>query len=298
MFSRRKQTTTNPVSPEEAILGKLGTMSVRLARTASEIRAAQSLRYTVFYREMAAKADVITSFQRRDTDRWDAICDHLIVTDEVNGREKLVGTYRLLRAGVARARSSAFYTQSEFDIAPLLARHDTLEFLELGRSCILEEWRNKRTIELLWAGTWAYVLRHGIDVMFGCASLNGSDSQRHADKLAFLRDNAAPPADWDVRAIPGRAAKVTFDELSTVSPRRALSSLPPLIKGYLRLGAWIGRDAVIDQRFNTTDVLIILPVERLNPRYVNYYGADAGRHSAKAPMAQVKAGYATRREMR
>lgn len=274
------------MSSDNAVLGKLGSMSVRLARTTSEIRAAQSLRYKVFYREMAARAGVIASFRRRDADRWDTICDHLIVTDEVDGSEQLVGTYRLLRQSEARARSSNFYTQSEFDIAPLLDKHKSLEFLELGRSCILEEWRNKRTIELLWAGTWAYVLRHGIDVMFGCASFNGSDPQAHADKLAFLQQNASPHANWDVRAIPGRAAQISHDELPVVNPRRALASLPPLIKGYLRLGAWIGRDAVVDQRFNTTDVLIILPITRLNPRYVNYYGADAGRHSAESAMTQ------------
>ncbi|MEM7463539.1 MAG: GNAT family N-acyltransferase [Pseudomonadota bacterium] len=279
MFLRQQLRVSDPSSSENELLGRLGTMSVRLARNASEIRAAQSLRYSVFYREMDAKAGVFTSLRRRDIDRWDAICDHLIVTDRVDGREKLVGTYRLLRASVARARSTSLYTQSEFDIATLLERHSSLEFLELGRSCILEPWRNKRTIELLWAGTWAYVLRHGVDVMFGCASFAGSDPQQHADQLAFLRENAAPDPDWDVRAIPGRAAQVDLTRQSTASSRRALAGLPPLIKGYLRLGAWIGRDSVIDQRFNTTDVLIILPVSRLNPRYVNYYGADAGRHS-------------------
>ncbi len=281
MFLRRQLRVSGSNSSEDEVLGRLGTLSVRLARNTSEIRAAQSLRYFVFYREMDAKAGVFTSLRRRDADRWDAICDHLIVTDRVDGREKLVGTYRLLRASVARARSTSLYTQSEFDIAPLLKRHSALEFLELGRSCILEPWRNKRTIELLWAGTWAYVLRHGVDVMFGCASFAGSDPQQHGDHLAFLRENAAPDDEWDVRAIPGRAAQVDLTGKSAVSPRRALAGLPPLIKGYLRLGAWIGRDAVIDQRFNTTDVLIILPVSRLNPRYVNYYGADAGRHSAE-----------------
>ncbi|MGI9402178.1 MAG: GNAT family N-acetyltransferase [Rhizobiaceae bacterium] len=277
MYSRQSN-ESNSKSPGNAVLGRLGTMSVRLARTAAEVRAAQSLRYSVFYREMAARAGVFTSLRRRDADRWDAICDHLIVTDEVDGHEILVGTYRLLRQSVANKHSSSFYTQSEFDIAPLLERHDSLEFLELGRSCILEEWRNKRTIELLWAGTWAYVLRYGVDVMFGCASFNGADPKPHADKLAFLRENASPDPDWDVSAIPGRAAKIIDDQNPDINPRRALAGLPPLIKGYLRLGAWIGRDAVVDQRFNTTDVLIILPVSRLNPRYVNYYGADAGRH--------------------
>jgi putative hemolysin len=244
------------------------------------MHSAQAVRYEVFYREMDARPNARDRLSGRDFDSWDAVCDHLLIVDEIAGREKVVGTCRLLRGSVAKARSCRFYTQSEFDMAPLVKRHTGLEFLELGRSCILEEWRNKRTVELLWHGIWSYAIRHRIDVMFGCASFRGADPVRHAPQLSFLHHFAVPEPDWDVRAVSDRAARWDLIEKASIDPKRVFASLPPLIKGYLRLGAWTGRDAVVDDQFNTTDVLIILPVARLNPRYVNYYGADAGRHSA------------------
>lgn len=262
------------------VLGRLGSMSVLIARTKQEIHSAQAVRYHVFYREMDARADTRNRLSGRDFDDWDAVCDHLLIVDEIAGSEKVVGTCRLLRGSVAGARSSGFYSQSEFDIETLIKRHVGLEFLEIGRSCILEEWRNKRTIELLWHGIWAYALRHRTDVMFGCASFTGADPARHTAQLSFLYHFAAPEPEWDVRARPDRAARLNLVPKDCLEPKRVLASLPPLIKGYLRLGAWTGRDAVADRQFNTTDVLIILPVARLNPRYVNYYGADAGRHFA------------------
>jgi len=266
--------------PSGGPLGRLGSLEVRLARSGEEVKQAQRLRYRVFYEEMSAVANVRAMFSGRDRDPFDRICDHLLVFDNgsVNAPE-IVGTYRLLRQEVAERRKG-FYSAGEFDLAPLLARHRDRVFLELGRSCVLKPYRTKRTVELLWHGIWSYVRQHNIDVMIGCASLEGTDPRQLAPQLGLLRNAAATPEEWRVRALPGRG--VPIDELSDpgIGAKSALRELPPLIKGYLRLGGYICEDAVIDRQFGTTDVFIVLPVERINTRYINYYGADATRHAA------------------
>ncbi|MFC5517373.1 GNAT family N-acetyltransferase [Kaistia terrae] len=264
-------------------LGRIGALEVRLAVSPREVKKAQKLRYKVFYEEMSAIPDMQAQLSRRDRDGFDKICDHLLVIDHdtrtAAGEAAIVGTYRLLRQEVA-SRHTGFYTASEFDIAPLLERHNALNFLELGRSCVLKPYRTKRTVELLWHGIWSYVRSHGIDVMVGCASLEGTNPDALELPLSFLHHNARAPAEWSVSALPHR--RVPMDRLpeGAIDMKAALKTLPPLIKGYLRLGAYIGDGAVIDRQFGTTDVLIVLPVSAINERYVNHYGVDATRYAA------------------
>lgn len=272
------------LAPQAETLGRLGTLEVRLARTAGEVRRAQALRYHVFYEELSAIADAEALTTRRDIDGFDPICDHLLVLDHAveakafrRRKPLVVATYRLLRQEIAETYGG-FYSAGEYDISALLDRHPDKRFLELGRSCVLKPYRNKRTVELLWHGAWAYVLAHGIDVMIGCASLEGTDPDRLALPLSFLHHFARAPEEWRVSALPERYVEMNRMAREAIDPRAALHALPPLIKGYLRLGAFIGDGAVVDHQFGTTDVMIILPVSALNPRYVSYYGADASRH--------------------
>ena len=255
-------------------LGKLGALEVRLARTAVEVRRAQKLRYDIFYKEMSAVADTTAYFARRDIDLFDAVCDHLLVIDHEVPRLKkapaVVGTYRLLRQDVAE-REGGFYSAGEFDIESLVRRHHDLKFLELGRSCVLPPYRNKRTVELLWHGIWTYVLEHRIDVMIGCASLEGTDPDRLALPLSFLHHYARAPEPWRTSALPRRYLELNRMPKAAVAAKNALQLLPPLIKGYLRLGAFVGDGAVIDRQFGTTDVLIILPVSAIKQRYVEHF---------------------------
>lgn len=265
------------LAPEEAILGRLGRLELRLATSRADLRQAQRLRYRVFYEEMTAQPDLRTRLTRRDADAFDEICDHLLVLDHADdGAPQVVGTYRLLRQEVA-ALHGGFYSAGEYDIAPILAAHPDMRFLELGRSCVLAPYRNKRTVELLWQGIWAYVLRHRIDVMLGCASLPGADPDKLALPLSFLNHHASAPEEWRVRALAH--LHVPMDRLprEAIDTKAALASLPPLIKGYLRLGAGFGDGAVVDRQFGTTDVLVVMPVSRINPRYIAHFGADAGR---------------------
>ncbi|HEX8665273.1 MAG TPA: GNAT family N-acyltransferase [Beijerinckiaceae bacterium] len=270
----------------DPVLGRLGSLEVRLATTPKDIRRAQRLRFKVFYEEMSAVPNGASLFSRRDLDEYDAICDHLLVLDHAakpkpfrKPKPQVVGTYRLLRQEVAD-RHFGFYSAGEYDIGPLLDANPGLRFLELGRSCVLAPYRNKRTVELLWHGIWAYVLHHRIDVMIGCASLEGTDPERLALPLSFLHHYARAPERWRVRALPERY--VAMDTLSreAVDPRAALRELPPLVKGYLRLGAVFGDGAVIDRQFGTTDVLVVLPVSAINRRYIDHFGPTAERHAA------------------
>ena len=270
----------------DPVLGRIGSLEVRLATTTKEIRQAQKLRFKVFYEEMSAAPNGASLISRRDIDEYDALCDHLLVLDhDVKpkpfrpAKPKVVGTYRLLRQEVAD-RHWGFYTAGEYDIAPLLEAHPNLRFLELGRSCVLKPYRNKRTVELLWHGIWKYVLHHRIDVMIGCASLEGTDPHKLALPLSFLHHYCAAPGEWQARALPERFTSMDLMAKEAIDPKAALHALPPMIKGYLRLGASFGTGAVIDRQFGTTDVLVVLPVSAISPRYIDHFGPSASRHTA------------------
>ena len=261
-------------------LGAFGALEVRLATTKKEIRKAQRLRYKIFYEEGGATADRTAALIRRDICPFDAACDHLLVIDHAavnrfgKPKPKVVGTYRLLRQDRAEAHQG-FYSAQEYDIAPLLARHASKRFLELGRSCVLAPYRSKRTLELLWRGIWAYTKHYRIDALFGCASLEGTNPLAHAASLSFLSHFANASEEWSVRALDARHVAMQMLNRDSVDKRRALAALPPLIKGYLRCGAKIGDGAVVDRQFGTTDVFIIMPVAELDLRYIEHFGGPA-----------------------
>jgi L-ornithine Nalpha-acyltransferase len=259
---------------ERNLLVRVGDLEVRLAGSPSEIRAAQELRFRVFFEEGGAAPDPASARARRDICRFDEVCDHAIVVDTAapqapGGAPRVLGAYRLLRQEAAQ-RHFGFYSAAEFAVGALVERHPKLRFLELGRSCVAEGYRSKRTIETLWRGVWAYALRHEIDVMFGCASLPGIDVNAHASALTLLaRENGVEP-DWSVSPAT-HAVHVAPPDAAALDPRSALRDLPPLIKGYLRLGARFGREAVIDQDFGTTDVFVVLRVADIEARYLDYF---------------------------
>jgi putative hemolysin len=267
------------IVPIPLSLGRIGSLEARLAGNKRDIKQAQKLRYKVFYQDGDAIADARTMLARRDKDAYDKICDHLLVIDHDakptrSGKQRVVGTYRLLRQNIAE-RHDGFYTENEFDISGLIARHRDLRFVELGRSCVSPAYRNKRTVELLWQGIWSYVRQHRLDVMIGCASLNGTDPDRLALPLSFLHHFAAAPEPWRAGPQPSRRVEMNRIAKHRIDHKAALRELPPLIKGYLRLGAYIGDGAVIDDQFGATDVLIVLPVSVIKARYIEHFSADA-----------------------
>lgn len=259
-----------------APLGRIGSLEVRLARADAEIEAAQEVRYRVFYDELGARSGADLRGQR-DIDRFDEVCDHLLVLDTAlpgPDEKRIVGTYRLLRQEAALS-AGGFYSEAEFDLRGLVARHPGQRFLELGRSCVLPGYRSKRTIEVLWQGIWAYVNHHRIGAMVGCASFHGTDPAEHAQALSYLAHHCRAAGPWEVRAQPGRYLPMDLMPPEAINLRAALAAMPPLIKGYLRLGASIGDGCVVDPDFGTVDVFIVLPVEHIDSRYIQYYSSDA-----------------------
>jgi putative hemolysin len=219
---------------------------------------------------------------RRDDDPYDAYCDHLLVLDHGDDekslrpwphRPRVVGTYRILRQDVAEAHDG-FYSQGEYNISPMLeALEADFRVMELGRSCVLKPYRNRRTLELLWQGIWNYAREHNICAMLGCASFEGTDPSRHAEALSFLHHNSRAPERWRVAAHDAVRVDMNMKPSDEIQFRDAIRAMPPLIKGYLRLGAYAGDGAVVDHQFGTTDVFIILPIEAINERYFAHFGA-------------------------
>ncbi len=256
-------------SSQPTLLGRIANLQVRLAVSESEIGAAQELRSSVFH------ADCERNSSARDEDHFDAFCDHLIVLDTERGN-MIVGTYRLLREESA-AKAGGFYSQGEFDMAALRARLPQRRILELGRSCVMPQYRSKRTVELLWQGIWAYCRAWNIDMMCGCASFPGTIAAAHALPLSFLHHHARGEGPWLVQAHQDMRVDMDMMPVEAVGMSAALTAMPPLIKGYLRVGASFGDGAVVDHAFGTTDVFVVLPVERIKSRYVSHFGVDADR---------------------
>jgi putative hemolysin len=283
-LASRRDRAIHSLRPAET-LGRLGSLEVRLACSAAEVRKAQRLRYRVFYKEGSASADAAMRLARRDVDEFDAACDHLLVLDHAapmrtyDQGPTVVGTYRLLRHEAAEGHRG-FYSAGEFDIGGMIARHPGQRFLELGRSCVLKPYRNKRTVELLWQGIWSYVQQRGFDVMIGCASLDGTDPDKLALPLSFLHHYARAPEAWRASAHTHRHVDMNRMAKEAIDVKAALQALPPLIKGYLRLGAYVGGGAVVDRPFGTTDVLIVMPVSDIKGRYIEHFGGATPRRAA------------------
>lgn len=249
---------------------RAGNLGVRLARTAEEIDALQALRYRIFYGEMGARADAATLKRQRDRDLFDTVAHHLLVVDHDigPGPEGVVGTYRLIQREAA-ALIGHFYSAQEYDISPILAFPGRI--LELGRSCVDAAYRHRAAMQLLWRGIAAYVFRHQIDMMFGCASLPGTDPSLLAEELTYLYLNHLAPPALRPRALPGRYVEMRRLPSWRIDLRRTQNALPPLIKGYLRLGGFVGDGAVIDRQFNTTDVALIVKTDLVTDKYYRHY---------------------------
>ena len=262
----------------------VGNLVARLAQTVEEVEAAQSLRYRVFFEEMSAKPSAAVAAARRDFDKFDEICDHLLVIDSTRTDLPcgVVGTYRLLRSSVA-ARHHGFYTSDEYDIHRLAAHPG--ETLELGRSCVDADHRNRPTMQLLWQSIAQYVFRHEIDIMFGCASIQGTDPQAQALPLSYLYHyHLAPPA-LRPRALEARYVDMRLLPETEINQRRALAALPPLIKGYLRLGGFVGDGAVVDHAFNTIDVSIVVKTDLVTEKYIKHYERKSRRDEDETDLA-------------
>jgi L-ornithine Nalpha-acyltransferase len=258
---------------------RAGEIEIRLAESEDEVREAQALRYRIFYEEMSAKPTPEMQKARREFDSFDPYCDHLLVIDRSRTLgDRVVGTYRLLRR-VAAARRGQFYSIDEYDIRGILAYSG--EILELGRSCIEAGYRQRSVMQLLWRGIADYVMYYEIGLMFGCASFPGIDPSAHALAFSYLHHYHLAPANLRPRALPGRYVDMNMMPKDKVDTRAALSQLPPLVKGYLRLGGFVGDGAVVDPQFGTTDVSVVVVTDRVTGKYYRHYTRIEGGRSGE-----------------
>lgn len=264
-----------PNLDREEGIGELraGNLGLRIARTADELDAAQALRFRVFYEELGAHPDETATRTGRDSDRYDAVADHLLVVDHDlgDGPDAVVGTYRLIRREAAET-IGRFYSADEYDIS-MIERFPG-RVLELGRSCVDAAYRGRAAMQLLWRGIAAYVFTHNIDLMFGCASLPGNDVNALAAELTYLHANHLAPPDIRMKALPERYVDMQRLDPAEIDARQVLVSLPPLIKGYLRLGGFVGDGAVVDTQFNTTDVAVIVQTDLVTGKYFRHFERD------------------------
>jgi len=259
---------------------RLGSLEVRLANNSEDIDRVQALRFQVFYEEMGAKPSPEMAASKRDFDAHDQFCDHLLLLDHSRkNKNPVVGTYRLIRREAA-AKCGGFYSSSEYDVSRLEAYPG--EILELGRSCIDAEYRTGPVMQLLWRGLSHYIARYNVALMFGCASFAGTDPEAHKIPLSYLyHHHLAPPAlrartlpehYVDMKMLPREAfdPDAAFNDMK-LDPRSGSNSLPPLIKGYIRVGGFVGDGAFIDHQFNTTDICIIVKTDLMTRRYQRHY---------------------------
>ena len=259
------------------VLATSGALEVRLAETEHEVTLAQRLRYEVFYEEKNAIPSDEMRATRRDFDKFDDVCDHLLVIDrdvhDEDGQPLVVGTYRLTREKDAE-KVGGFYTAGEFDLGRMISGMPKgTRYLELGRSCIHRDYRSRPgAMQLLWKGLMAYVARFDIDVMFGCASFPGTDPQALALPLSYLHYHHPMPETFKVTARPELYVPMNRLPSQAVDAREGIRALPPILKGYVRAGCCIGDGAVIDRQFDTIDVFIFFPLSGIDARYKSRFG--------------------------
>jgi len=262
-----------PTAPLQGEL-RIGNLEVRLAHTVAEVEMAQRLRYRVFYEEMSAKPTAEQTLSKLDADMYDASCDHVLVLDHNRPEDdQVIGTYRMLRRSVADEKAG-FYTSNEYDISRILAHPG--ELLEVGRSCVDINYRTRPTLELLWRGIASYVDQFDIQLIFGCASFPTLNPSEIQDELAYLYyHHLAPPA-LCATALPSRKIPMDAVPAQDINPRKVLSKLPPLIKGYLRIGGYVGDGAVIDEQWGSTDVCIIVKTDLITDKHARHFGLTGG----------------------
>lgn len=232
-------------------------LTFSLARTASEVIEAQRIRFKVFADEMGAKLPNAAS--GLDVDRFDRYCDHLLVRDHSD--DKVVGTYRMLPPEQA-VKAGGYYSETEFDMTRLAHLRDRM--VEVGRSCVHPDYRDGATITQLWSGLAEYISKNKHEYMIGCASISMGDGGHYAasvyNKIGRLH---AAPAEY--RVFPH--CRLPLESLN----QNLDVTIPPLIKGYLRLGAYIAGEPAWDPDFNCADVFILMPVSRMNGRYAKHF---------------------------
>lgn len=246
---------------------------VRLAIDPADLRAAHRLRYQVFVEELGGDGALVDHVERLERDRFDPFFEHLVLVDARRPEgEHVVGVYRIMRAEGA-ARAGQFYSEDEYDLTPL--RNSGRRLLELGRSCLHSDYRGGMAMYHLWHGLGDYVLRHGIEVLFGVASFHGTDPAALAQPLSYLHYNHLAGSELRVRSRVFQPMDLLPPE--AIDRRTAMIATPALIKAYLRLGGAVGEGAFVDHAFNTIDICLVMDAARMNQRQRSIYTTQVRR---------------------
>jgi putative hemolysin len=252
-------------------------LTLRLARDARDLRAAQRLRYEVFVTELGASGPLVDHANRLEADEFDPYFDHLLLIDSRRDPDTLsdvVGVYRLLPPE-RLAAAGRYYSEGEFDLTRLKASGRRL--LELGRSCVHRDMRGGAAMFLLWNGLAEYVLEREIEVMFGAASFHGTDAAALAQPLSLLHHQHRAPEALRVTPQPAHALAMDLLPEGALDRTRALAGIPALIKAYLRLGGFVSDGAWIDEEFNTIDVCLVMDTARMSGKHRDFYTRKSGR---------------------
>jgi len=244
-------------------------LQVRLATSEADLLAAERLRYRVFVEELGGDGPLVDHANRFERDEFDAVNDHLILVDpsrDVARYDHVVGVYRLLRSDQA-AKFGRFYCDSEYDLTTL--RNSGRRLLELGRSCVDNDYRGGTGMFLLWNALADYVLTHGVEILFGVASFHGTDVGALRAPLSWLHHHHLAPA--ELRVTSRAYQSLDLVPANRLDRRTAMVEMPALIKAYLRLGGFVGDGAFIDHEFNTTDVCLLMDTAAMSSRHKGFY---------------------------
>ena len=242
--------------------------TLTLAEREEDRLAAERLRYEVFVEELGGDGPLVDHAGRFERDPFDPVFDHLVLIDDRRNRAALdhvVGVYRLLPGD----RGHRFYSEDEYDLGCL--KNSGRRLLELGRSCVHRDYRNGVALHLLWQELARYVQHRRIELLFGVASLHGTDLAALAPSLALLHHRHLAPSRLRVRARAGAFQDMNLMPLEQVDRVAAMRAVPALLKSYLKLGGFVGEGAFIDHAFNTTDVCLILDTAQMNQRQARIY---------------------------
>jgi putative hemolysin len=250
--------------------------TLRLARDARDLKAAQRLRYHVFIEELGGSGAMVDHDAQLEKDAFDAQFDHLLLIDtrrDAAALEDVVGVYRLL-PGARLKPGEKFYSEGEYDLGAL--RQSGRRLLELGRSCVHPDFRGGTAMFHLWNGLADYVEANEVEILFGTASFHGTDIAALSSALSYLHHMHLAPENLRVQAIGPDAQSMNLVALQKLDRREAMLATPALIKAYLRLGGFVGEGAFIDRMFNTTDVCLVMDTGQMSAKHRSFYSRKPG----------------------
>ena len=259
---QKLKTENNPSIKSKKLSFNHGSIELKIIDNTDQLmHKVKKLRYESFFGE----SDKV----KYDSDEFDKLCDHLVAIDKSISDDYIVGTYRLLLKPKF-VKSQKFYSQSEFNISKL-TKKKSLTLLEAGRSCVHKNYRDGSVIKLLWRGLATYIVKNQVDIVFGCASFPSSNHNLFRNQLSYLKHFHSSPKYLKTKPLWKLKVKSKTIDKKLLNSNEEFRKLPPLIKAYIRVGAFVGSGAIVDKEFDTTDVLIVLETKKMLKKYSKLY---------------------------